>query len=197
MRRIRLCSLVGLVACAALVLGGCFGGTGSYPVVPQTQHGMIGNGLWHTAGGPNCSFGTTTRPISGIVFPRVVEPARAGPRYVNLNSPADITFTTQDCQTWVQADGPYDQKYGVSIYGVLSGDGDYRVGVEVPAGRYTATSPATCTWQRVSSFGHRIPDDTTMFGSNIIASGTGGTVDIAPTDVGFVTSNCGAWVGTG
>jgi hypothetical protein len=188
--------LLGLVAAVALVVSGCFGGTGSYPVVPQTQNGMIGSGLWHSAGGPSCTFGTDTRPFSNVVFPRVVEPPRAGPRYVNLNAPADIAFHTQDCQTWVQADGPFDAHYGVSIYGVFAGDGDYRVGVEVPAGKYRATTPATCSWQRVSSFGHRLPDDTALFGSNIIASGTGGTVDIAATDVGFVTSNCGAWVGT-
>lgn len=160
------------------------------------QNGVIGNGLWHSAGGPNCSFSTDTYPFGGVVNARVVEPARAGPRYVNVNNPGDIRFNTQDCQPWVQAGGPFDTLFGVSIYGVLGGDGDFRVGLEVPPGTYRATSPMTCSWQRVSSFGFRVPQDAVVGGHNVIASGQSGMVDIAATDYGFVTSNCGAWIGT-
>ena len=186
--------LAGIAMAAALLLGGCFNGTGSYPVGLKLQNGVVGQGLWHSSGGPDCSFSTTTFPLGGVVNPSVVEPARAGPRYVDFLA-GDFRFDTAGCGPWVQAGGPLDALHPTNAYGVLEGDGDFRVGIEVPPGRYQATSPTTCSWQRVRDFGHRVPDPDPngIFPSTIIASGTSDTVDIAPTDAGFTTSNCGAW----
>jgi hypothetical protein len=150
-------------------------------------------GLWHSAGGPNCTFSTQTFPFFGATppFPHIEEPPRAGPRYVDVTA---FEFTTSGCEPWVRADGPLDPKYPISIYGVFPGDGDFRIGVEVPAGRYRATTPATCTWQRVRSFGYAVPVSPQY--TNVIESGTTDVVDIQATDRGFVTSGCGAWVAT-
>ena len=182
------------VTLASVALAACFGGTGAYTVAHPggTEPGMA-EGLWHSAGGPDCTFRTMTFPLATPNVPAVDQPARPGPRYVFLE-PWDLQFVSSGCQPWVQADGPFDPKYAISIYGVVGGDGDYRVGVEAPPGTYHATTPATCKWERVSRFGDRVGGDPMIFPSTIIESGTGDTVVLQPTDAGLVTEGCGAWI---
>ncbi len=181
------------VVLAGWLLASCFAGDGSYPVSGNVHKGIMGNGLWHSEGGPACTFSTTT-DIPGLPLAHVDEPARSGPRYVQIDI-GDTSFTTSGCAQWVQADGPFDTAHPISIYGVFPGDGDYRVGTDVPAGEYRATTPATCTWQRIAHrFGHRVPAGQ-GFEDNWIENGTGGAVHILATDYGFSTSGCGAWVG--
>jgi hypothetical protein len=189
----RLVKLAGALATAALLLSGCFSGTGTHAVGDGFGPRFMASGLWHSAGGPNCAFSSEVFPFFGAVppFPHIEEPARAGPRYASLGG---YEFTTSNCQPWVRAGGSFDRLYPISIYGVFLGDGDFRVGPEVPAGTYRATTPQTCNWQRVRSFGYLVPVSERY--TNVIASGTSDVVEIQPGDLGFVTSGCGAWVGT-
>ncbi len=67
-------------------------------------------------------------------------------------------------------------------------DGTWVVGEEVSAGTYSATAGDLCYWERLSGFGNDIDD--------IIANDLGSgrqIIEIAPTDVGFHTSDCGEW----
>ena len=67
-------------------------------------------------------------------------------------------------------------------------DGTWLVGLEVSAGIYTAPGDEQCYWKRLSGFGGTSDE--------VIASASGAVrpiVEIAPTDKGFETSNCGQW----
>ena len=67
-------------------------------------------------------------------------------------------------------------------------DGTWLVGDEVSAGIYSAPGGAQCAWKRLSGFGGTTDD--------IIASDFGivrPIVEISQTDIGFTTSDCGAW----
>jgi hypothetical protein len=185
------------VLIAALSLAGCFGGTGSYPVGPTTKNGIMGPGLWHSTGGDACSWSTRSFPLGGVPNPVGVGPVGSGPRYANVYPPGDHQFDTDGCALWVQAGGPFDVLHPISIYGVVLGDGDYLVGPEIPAGTYRATTPSTCHWSRVRSFRGPLQPGvpTNIFQEPIIESSSSDTVTIAPTDFGFSTYNCGAWIG--
>ena len=67
-------------------------------------------------------------------------------------------------------------------------DGTWLVGQEVTAGIYAAPGGEQCSWKRLSGFGGTSDE--------VVASGFGAVrpiVEIAPTDRGFSTSNCGQW----
>ena len=67
-------------------------------------------------------------------------------------------------------------------------DGTWLVGQEVSAGIYTASGGEQCSWKRLSGFGGTSDD--------VIARAFGAVrpiVEIAPTDKGFMSSNCGQW----
>ena len=66
-------------------------------------------------------------------------------------------------------------------------DGTWLVGEEVAPGRWAAPGGDSCYWERLSGFGD----------SDIIANGFGSirpVVEIVPTDIGFLTSDCGEWI---
>ncbi|TGN73698.1 hypothetical protein E5083_23120 [Streptomyces bauhiniae] len=78
--------------------------------------------------------------------------------------------------------------------GVLSGDGDFRVGTDIAPGTYRSTGNAhrTCRWERVRDAKHRL--------RSVIANGhTAGTavVTIRATDAYFRSTGCGGWKRTG
>ena len=62
-------------------------------------------------------------------------------------------------------------------------------GSQIASGRYQATGTTSCYWERMSGFSGN--SGSTL--ANDIGSGTR-IVDIAPTDVGIVSSRCGTWV---
>ena len=66
------------------------------------------------------------------------------------------------------------------------GDGTYIVGQQIAAGRYQAAGGGSCYWERLSGFGGTLGE--------IIANSFGRShviVDIAPSDAGFHTDDCG------
>ena len=69
------------------------------------------------------------------------------------------------------------------------GDGRWSIGAEVSPGIYAATGGEACYWERLSGFSGDFDD--------IISNDFGDsrpTVEIASTDKGFDTSNCGRWM---
>lgn len=72
---------------------------------------------------------------------------------------------------------------------VLRGDGTYRVGTQIKPGLYKATGTGSgCYWERLNGFGPSLDDvNANYFGSARTY------VQIAPGDVGFRSSGCGAW----
>ena len=73
------------------------------------------------------------------------------------------------------------------------GDGTYKVGRDVSAGRWrNSDSSGDCYWQRLSGFGGTFDE--------IIANGLSTsiqTVDIAAGDLGFSAEDCGTWTKIG
>lgn len=66
-------------------------------------------------------------------------------------------------------------------------DGTWLVGAEVSPGLYAAPGGAQCSWKRLSGFGGT-PEETIAAGGRERP-----IVEIAPTDRGFATYNCGEW----
>lgn len=75
------------------------------------------------------------------------------------------------------------------------GPGQYRVGPDIPAGRYYSDPSRDCHFQRVRAFGGA-PSDTIV--DTIVTFDAGQwIVDLLTSDGGFVTdANCGSWVTT-
>ena len=75
------------------------------------------------------------------------------------------------------------------------GPGQYRVGPDIPAGRYYSDPSRDCHFQRVRAFGGA-PSDTIV--DSIVSFDAGQwIVDLLSTDGGFVTdANCGSWFTT-
>jgi hypothetical protein len=158
-------------------------------VTPTLQNGSASVGLWHTFGGDGC-YWERLRGFSGLIDDIIANNiSNVGPRYVEIKA-GDAGFRTERCVPWVQADGPLDRKFGVTSSNQFPGDGDYRVGPEVPPGRYQATTPTGCYWARLSGFSGELAD--------VIANANDqGIVDIAQSDVGFTTDHCGVWTKIG
>ena len=171
--------LVGLVAVAGIMLAGCLG-QGTHLVTPKLKNNTAVAGLWHTFGGNGCYWarlnGAGTTLASGA--------SPSGPRYVEIKA-GDSWFRTSSCVLWVQADGPFDRRVGVNADGTF-GNGDFRIGKDIPSGTYIASSPPGCSWSRLSGFSGEQ--------AAVIESNTGsGEVSIAPGDAGFRSSGCGTW----
>jgi hypothetical protein len=68
----------------------------------------------------------------------------------------------------------------------FSGDGTFRVGVDIQPGTYRSEGGAACYWERLRGLSGSIDD--------MIANGVAGSpVQILPSDVAFKTQACGSW----
>lgn len=171
--------VVGLVAVAGIVLAGCLA-PGTHLVTPKLKNNTAVTGLWHSFGGNGCYWARLDG--NGTVLASATSPS--GPRYVEIKA-GDTWFRTSNCVLWVQADGPFDRRVGVNANGTF-GNGDFRIGKDIPSGTYIASSPVGCYWARLSGFSGQQSD--------IIESNVGsGEVEIAPGDKGFTSTNCGTW----
>jgi len=75
------------------------------------------------------------------------------------------------------------------------GPGQYRVGTDIPAGRYYSDPNDGCHYQRVRSFGGTSAD--TITDNFVQFNAAQWIVDLSATDAGFVTdANCGKWFTT-
>ena len=75
------------------------------------------------------------------------------------------------------------------------GPGQYRVGPDIPAGRYYSDPSRECHFQRVRAFGGAQSD--TIVDTIVNFDAAQWIVDLLATDVGFVTdANCGTWFTT-
>lgn len=74
---------------------------------------------------------------------------------------------------------------------VTFGDGVHVVGTDVPPGRYrTTTIGNLCYWVRLSGFGGTLDE---LIANDLAFGGASAVVDIVPGDIGFESSDCGAW----
>ena len=179
--------IVGM-AIAAVALAGCLG-PGTRVVTSTLRNGTASVGLWHAFGGNNCSWERLSS-FSGVPADVIAKNlSHAGPQYVEIKAD-DVGFKTSGCVPWVQADGALDRKFPATASGQFPGDGEYRVGVEVPAGRYQATQEMGCHWVRESNFAD---ENLGAGGGAIVDSVDVGIVDISATDVGFRSEHCGTW----
>ena len=99
---------------------------------------------------------------------------------------SDAGFHSSGCGEWTQTFEPRVTPAGPP------GDGFFLVGIEVAPGRYRATTPESCTFERRSQFsgeyrdGNRYIDEGWAGHSRVLA-----IVDIEPTDAGFESEGCG------
>ncbi len=98
--------------------------------------------------------------------------------------PTDAGFNSVDCGIWNN-----DVRPRTATPTGPFGGGDHMVGSEVAAGRWRNSSSATgCYWERLSGFSGGFDQIiTNMFTTEI------DIVDIAGTDIGFFSEDCGTW----
>jgi hypothetical protein len=195
----RLGRWIGAVVAFAVLGAGCFGGQGSHPV-NSAAPGSIRAGLYRTAGGIQGGHACYWErqgaggTVIAKVFPHGAAGYEAGPLYVDIK-PTDANFWAFGCDLWVLA--PLVRP--LAVPGQPFGAGDYMVGREVSPGVYRAPGTSSldplhaCAWQRVRGWSGEAPDY--LDGG---ASTFGGVqVTIAPTDVGFRSTDCGTWTKIG
>jgi hypothetical protein len=175
--------LVLAIPILAIALSGClFNNT--YQAGPNTS---ATPGLWHAWGYGDACYWERLSGFGGTLGEIIANDINTtGPRYVEIK-PTDVGFNTDGC-VWWRADDQFDQKFPPTAFGQF-GDGDYRVGVEVPAGTYVSNNPQGCYWERLNGFGGEL--------GNIIANSFSGIVTISPSDVGFSSDGCGIWTKIG
>jgi hypothetical protein len=95
----------------------------------------------------------------------------------------DVGFSSSSCGNWY----PYSPTPKSVIV-----DGTWSVNDEIAPGTWSTTFDSFCYWSRVSGFGGTLDE--------IIANELptdSAVVQIAPTDVGFISSGCGTWTKVG
>lgn len=103
-------------------------------------------------------------------------------RTVRITGPTKTTIVTTTTTQTVTAPPPPPV--------VAFSDGTYRVGTDIQAGTYQASTPDDCFWERLSGF-DGTPDE-------VIASAFGqGIATIESTDAGFESAGCGNWTKDG
>jgi hypothetical protein len=150
-------------------------GEGTYKVGSQ-----IVAQTYRAPGGTGCYWARLSNP-SGGVNEVIADDDAVGPAIVTV-APSDAAFESNDCGTWSPAPTSGPQMTSM-------GDGTWAVGIDIVAGTYQATSTGSCYWARLSSFSGA--------SDAIIADGDAApgqfTVTISPSDIGFLTSDCGQW----
>ena len=109
----------------------------------------------------------------------------------------DLAFRSNNCGTWSSDLTP------LVTPGEPFGGGTFLVGPEVAPGRYRASFEQEqgfgssvlgfCQWQRLSGFGGRTRGGASAIESGEVWMDQETIVEIAPTDIGFYSINCGTW----
>ena len=108
-----------------------------------------------------------------------------GPAIVDI-SPSDVAFHSDNCGGWVAFSGGAP----VTEFGV----GDWAVGSQIAPGRWQSSGGSYCGWTRLKGFGGT-PDEIIEQSPGLVIGPA--TVDIAPSDGGFYTDQCGVWTKVG
>ncbi len=170
------------------------------PVRPQRTYGdglyLVGKDM------PAGTYATTVPSSSKSCFwerDRTLDPDRTdmiidsdsldgGAHGLVVIAPTDRAFSTAGCGEWHLASDPARPATRI-------GEGTYRVGVDVAAGRYATTVPKGslgCYWERTRTLDGGDPH-ATIAKRDEIPPGTRVTVDLAATDKLFKTSGCGTF----
>jgi len=117
--------------------------------------------------------------------------ASEGTAIVDIES-GDAGFLSTGCGEWTMDLSPR------VLPGQAFGGGAFLVGSEIAPGRYRATLSEGCSWVRLSDFGGSPSPVLFALGVSVtvgtIDAGEGqNIVDIAPSDVGFLSTGCGTW----
>ena len=102
-------------------------------------------------------------------------------------APSDAGFSTDGCGVWTD-----DLSALTSSPTAPFGDGTWIVGTDIAAGTWTAPGGDSCYWERTSGFGGTFDELT----ANDLGS-VNLVVTIEPTDVGFMSEDCGTWTRAG
>ena len=163
-------------------------GQGTWPNA-SFGDGGVPPGLYRTIGGSAC-YWERLRNFSGDLNSIIAnEFSSWEPQWVEVK-PSDAGFKTSGCVTWWMYP-QYPKAIPLATPGQPFGPGMFMIGYEISPGRYVASGQG-CYWARLRDFSGEI-------GSLITNDFVNGQtiVDIAPTDVGFTSSNCGTWTKIG
>jgi hypothetical protein len=113
--------------------------------------------------------------FGGSEAEQISNSAGKGSRVVTIGS-TDAGFISTGCGTWSS---------NLTSPGLPIADGVWIVGVDLQPGRYRSEGGSACLWQRLSGFGG-IDNESLEIGERT-------TVEIGPSDTGFLSINCGRW----
>jgi hypothetical protein len=154
-----------------------FAGSGTYSVGTTPPPG-----LYVSMGNTSC-YWERARDASGSLDSIIENDNARGQALVQLN-PGEI-FKTSRCSRWTLYAPPAQPL-------TTFGDGTWGVPGQVTPGRWQSTGGSSCYWQRSVNFDGSI--DSIAANDNV----EGPTiVDIQPSDVAFVSQQCGTWTKVG
>jgi hypothetical protein len=107
----------------------------------------------------------------------------AGPQIVTIG-PNDAGFESVGCGDWSPA-----LRQRLTEMDTM-GDGTWMTHTDFIPGKFTATQPTMCIWERLSGFGGTRRE---RIERGLSTSGRPPTVVIEPTDAGFFSDGCGVW----
>ena len=123
------------------------------------------------------------RDLRGFGGQRPNSGARGDDTVVDI-SDRSVAFVSAGCGTWSNELSP------VATPGQPFPDGTYIVGIDVAPGRYRPSTPESCSWRRMFTFGG---EHSYGHGPWYYRPGIGSVADIEPSDAGFRSHGCGTW----
>ena len=137
---------------------------------------------WHRLHGFDVPYVRDLATFGGL---RPNVSGRGGHTVVDI-APDDVAFISSGCGVWSDDLSP------VATPGEPFGDGVYILNVDIAPGRYRASTPESCYWFRLFTFGGEHSYGHGAWGYSLWP-GDSSVVDIAPSDAGFVSRGCGTW----
>ena len=138
---------------------------------------------WHRLHGFDAPYDRDLTTTYGGERPNVS--GRGGHTVVDI-AHDDVAFISSGCGVWSDDLSP------VATPGEPFGDGVYILNVDIAPGRYRASTPESCYWFRLFTFGGEHSYGHGAWGYSLWP-GDSSVVDIAPSDAGFVSRGCGTW----
>jgi putative cell wall-binding protein len=138
-------------------------------------------GTYRTLGSAEGCYWERLRGLSGHPSDIIANEISTAPMTVTVEA-TDAAFRVSRCGVWTADVTPDVQGRDPEA---PFGEGTWLVEAEVGPGTWNAPGGPTCYWERLSGFGGEADD--------IVVSGTGGTVTVADSDLGFRSRRCGTW----
>jgi hypothetical protein len=138
-------------------------------------------GTYRTRKGSSGCYYARLSGFSGEFDEIIANDNADGPAVVAID-PTDAGFQSRSCGTWTE------DLSAITDSTTSFEDGNYIVGTDLEPGTYKSSGSRGCYYARLSGFHHTFDE---LIANEVTDAPA--VVEIAPTDAGFQTKNCGTW----